>query len=623
VRHLVVGTAGHIDHGKSAIVEALTGVHPDRLVEEQRRGITIELGFADLELPPEGVVGFVDVPGHERFVRHMVAGATGFDAAMLVIAADEGVKPQTREHLAIMSLLGLAHGFVVLSKSDLVEHDLLELVAMEAREFLAGSFLAGAPVIPASAKTGAGIEELREALRGLLTSVPARAPTGVPRLAVDRSFAMRGFGTVVTGTLATGTLRVGDEVELLPSGARGRIRGLQVHKRSVPAASAGGRLAVNLQGLAVAQAPRGATLTSPGALRPTRRARVRVRWLPSALESVRRGGLVRMHHGTSEDEARLRVPRGSEELAEVHFAAPVVLLPGDRFVLRRPHPFDTIGGGVVIDAHPPRKRAGDTLRATVPAEGELVHTRIVRAGAAGAAADDLAAEIGWSQEEIEAEAGRLAAAGAIVRSGGRLVDAEAWSTASQAVAAELARAHRDDPLRSGVTRESLRRAAASSMGVDLFRALLDDLATRGAIRIAGDRVAAATHEVALGPEDRSRCEAIEEAFRRAGLDPPDAATTARALAGPRGPRFLELLVDRGRLVRIVDGRLFHAEALEEVRRKVRAWGSTSSTMDVATFKDLAGVTRKNAIPLLEQLDAERVTRRVGNVREIVARDLTR
>ncbi|HVQ35242.1 MAG TPA: selenocysteine-specific translation elongation factor, partial [Candidatus Bathyarchaeia archaeon] len=411
MRHLVVGTAGHIDHGKSALVEALTGIHPDRLAEERRRGITIELGFADLPLPPDGVVGFVDVPGHERFVRHMVAGASGFDAAMLVIAADDGVKPQTSEHLAILSLLGLAHGFVVLSKTDLVEADLLELVTLEARELVAGTFLEDAPVVPASARTGAGLDAVREALRSLLVSIPPRAAAGVPRLAIDRSFAMRGFGTVVTGTLASGTLHVGDEVEILPSGARARVRGLQVHKLPVEVAAAG-RLAVNLQGLAVRQAPRGATLTAPGALRPTRRARVRLSWLPGTPDAARRGP-VRFHHGTAEGDARVRLLRDEPGIAEVRLSSPAVLVPGDRFVLRRPEPLDTIGGGVVLDAHPPRKAASAGSRTAE--ENDLVGARVRRAGLAGIAASAVATETGRTLDEVEAEAALLAGRGAIVR----------------------------------------------------------------------------------------------------------------------------------------------------------------------------------------------------------------
>ena len=615
MRHIVVGTAGHIDHGKSAIVEALTGTHPDRLQEEQRRGITIELGFASLALPPDGVVGFVDVPGHERFVRHMVAGASGFDAALLVIAADEGVKPQTREHLAIMSLLGLSKGLVVLSKSELADPELVQLLELEVREFLQGSFLAEAPVLAVSARTGAGLDGLRDALRHLLRTIPPRAASGVARLSIDRSFAMRGFGTVVTGTLTSGSLHVGEEVEVLPAGTRARVRGLQVHGEDVEVATAGSRLAVNLQGLAVAEGPRGATLTTPNALRATRRARVRLDWVEGAAEEARRAGPVRFHHGTAELSARLSLPRGRDD-AEVRLEAPAVLVPGDRFVLRRPDPFDTIGGGVVVDAHPKHGRAA------TPDELAPVHSRIARAGPAGMPLVTLAAEIGWSTDEMEAEARRLATSGAIVRAAGRLVDASVWAAAGDAVREELARVHREEPLRAGVPRETLRRFAAAAMGPETFRELLDDLLRRGDVRLGGDRVAAASHEVVLSAEDAARSAAIDRTFRDAALDPPDAAAVVREKGGPQGRRLLELLVDRGRLVKIADGRLFHGEALEELRAKVRAFARTSSTMDVAAFKDLAGVTRKNAIPLLEQLDAERVTRRVGDRREILARDVT-
>jgi selenocysteine-specific elongation factor len=359
VRHLVVGTAGHIDHGKSALVFALTGVHPDRLAEEQRRGITIDLGFADLNVAPEGVLSFVDVPGHERFVRHMVAGVSGLDAVLLVVAADDGIKPQTREHLAICSLLGVRHGLVVISKADLVEPELRDVLALELRELLDGTFLASAPILAVSSRTGEGLDALREAMRRWLRELPERPAEGVARLPIDRSFVQKGFGTVVTGTLVAGTLHEGEEIEILPGARRGRVRGLQVHKHQVGEVRAGRRVAVNIQGLDCPDAPRGATLTAPSALLATRRARVRIELLPGAPPLLRKGGPVRFHQGTCERAARLRAAspgaEGSFE-ADLVFAQDTVLLPGDRFILRRPAPVDTIGGGVVIDAHPPRGR---------------------------------------------------------------------------------------------------------------------------------------------------------------------------------------------------------------------------------------------------------------------------
>jgi selenocysteine-specific elongation factor len=618
LRHLVVGTAGHIDHGKSALVEALTGVHPDRLEEEQRRGITIDLGFADLELEPEGVVSIVDVPGHERFVRHMVSGASGLDAVMLVIAADDGVKPQTREHLAIGSLLGLEHGIIVLTKSDLVDADVRDVVSLEARELAAGTFLENAPVVAVSARTREGLDALRAELRTLLASVPERPAQGVARLPIDRSFVLRGFGTVVTGTLASGTLREGQEVEILPLGNRGRIRSLQVHKRQVSEAGAGRRVAVNLQGLDRDDAPRGATLADTAALLVTRRIRVLLEFLPGAAPRLRGGGVLRFHQGTCERAARLRRmrPDGSGGIeGEIVLDEDTVLLPGDRFILRRPAPVDTVGGGVVIDAHPARSRAAAGRSAAFGTEAWA--ERIARSGASGRAASAISAELGRSPEEAERETADLLANGRIVKAAGLLFDASVWREIESRAQSALEAFHAREPLRPGISREALRAETAQAMTGEAFRELLAGLTRSGVVRLQGDTVARAGFRVVLSPSDATDMERIEGAFRRGGLNPPTSDEATSGLRTPHAGRLLRLLVEQGRLVKIRDGRLFHADALAAVRRKLREFGRTSGTIDVGTFKDLAGVTRKNAIPLLEQFDDERLTRREGNARRIL------
>ena len=627
MRHVVAGTAGHIDHGKSALVEALTGVHPDRLKEEQRRGITIDLGFADFELPPDGVVSLVDVPGHERFVRHMVAGASGLDVVLLVVAADDGIKPQTHEHLAICSLLGMRHGIVVLSKIDLVEPDLRQVVALEVRDMLRGTFLEGAPLVPVSSRTREGIDALRDELRRLLRELPERPAEGVARLPIDRSFVQKGFGTVVTGTLVSGSLAEGDEIEILPGGKRGRVRGLQVHKRKVNDARAGRRVAVNIQGLDCIEAPRGATLTSPQALLTTRRARVLVELLKTAPAALQRGGTVRLHQGTCERAARLRVvarsAAGALE-ADLVLAEDTVLLPGDRFILRRPAPVDTIGGGVVVDAHPLRRRH-DRLRAVRhPASREDAWIeRIARAGAAGRPAAAIAAELGRSVEEVEKDLGPLIEDGRVVRAAGLLFAGAVWHETRQRALVSLRAFHAAEPLISGMAREGLRAQVVREMPPEAFRDLLHALAAAGDVRLAGDRLALAGHRVVLSPDDASRAASIEDAFRRAGLDPPPIEDVLRGLGGSHGPRLRDWLVEEGKLVRIRDGRLFHGEALEALRRKLREFARTSATIEIGAFKELAGATRKNAIPLLEQFDDERLTRREGNVRRILTNDATR
>lgn len=437
MRQLVVGTAGHIDHGKSALVRALTGKDPDRLAEERRRGITIDLGFADLPLDDARTVSFVDVPGHERFVRHMIAGAGGVDAVLLVVAADEGVQPQTLEHLAICRLLRIGAGIVALSKCDRADADVREVVRLELAERLAGTFLERAPAIETSARTGTGLDALRAALGGLFDRVEPRAERGVPRLPIDRSFSLKGFGSVVTGTLAAGALAVGDEIAVLPGDRRGRIRGLQVHGRPVERAGPGTRVAVNVGNLDTAELPRGATLTRPDGLATARRALVQVELLPGAPEALARtGGPVRFHQGTFECAARLR-PLGDPPAegvalpAELRLAAEAVLAPGDRFVLRRPAPVDTVGGGTVVDPGPGRlRRAEAAARASeTPADPEgALAARVERAGLPGVEA---AALRRWSGlgDAFAAALDALERAGRVRAAAGQVVSAASWREA--------------------------------------------------------------------------------------------------------------------------------------------------------------------------------------------------
>lgn len=624
MRSLVLGTAGHIDHGKSALVEALTGVHPDRLEEEKRRGITIDLGFADLELGEDRLLAIVDVPGHERFVRHMVAGAAGIDAVLLVVAADDGVRPQTREHLDICRLLGVAHGVVALTKVDLVDPDVREVALLETREFVRGSFLENATIVPVSARTGAGLETLKAALSALFDRAEPRVSGGAPRLPIDRSFVLRGFGTVVTGTLYAGTLEEKQEVEILPGGRRARIRGLQIHGRPVRSVRSGTRVAVNLQGVETDEAPRGSTVTIPGALGSTTEVWARVRFLSSAPEALReRGGAIRFHHGTCERSGRLRVLRrgtASEADAEIRLDEETILLPGDRFILRRPRPLDTVAGGEIVDPHPPRGAARARARREglgTAAGGDLVRDRVARAASSGADPAEIAQALGFARDELEPRLAELERSNAVVRRGSRVFDRAVWDRVEARALAILESFHRAEPLQPGMRREDLRAAADRGLPLDAWRDMLDRLAGRGAIRLEGEKVALAEHRVVLSGGDLEVANRIEARFRDAGLDPPDPKVVVAENGDPAARRVLETLVDRGRLVRIRDGRIFHAEPLAELRVKVADYGRRSRTIDVAAFKDLAGVTRKNAIPLLEQLDAERRTRRVGNIREIL------
>lgn len=621
-RHLVLGTAGHIDHGKSALVLALTGTDPDRWQEEKRRGITIDLGFADLTLDEERVLSFVDVPGHERFVRHMVAGATGIDAVMLVVAADQGVQPQTREHLEICRLLGLERGIVALTKSDLVDADLLEVVSLEVRELLEGTFLEDAPIVPVSSKTGEGLDDVRSALAGLFDAVAPRSATGVSRLPIDRSFVMRGFGTVVTGTLVSGALATGDEVVVLPSGKRGRVRGLQVHRATVERVHAGQRTAVNLQGLDCADVPRGATLTGPGALSSTRRVWANVTLLEQAPQSLRRGGPVRFHQGTCERAARFRVLETGDDgtlRVELYLEESAVLAPGDRFILRRPAPVDTVGGGTIVDVRPPRpKEATETAfgEEALDLDTALV-LRLDRVGATGRDLEGLAAELAVTQQQLEDRLADLQRQGTIVRAGARLFDGQTWQELRQTTTDHLEKFHEREPLRTGISREELRARVARTMPQDAWRQLLEQVAAAGGARLDADKVALARHEVVLEGAERELADRIDRAYVEGGLEPPELAEAIGNAQMASARKIVDLLIARGSLVRIQDGKLFHARALEALVDKLAAYAKESRTIDVAGFKALAGVTRKHAIPLLEHFDAQRITRRVGNNREIL------
>lgn len=621
-RHIVLGTAGHIDHGKSSLVRALTGIDPDRLQEEKRRGITIELGFADLDLGQGRVLSLVDVPGHERFVRHMVAGASGMDAVMLVVAADQGVQPQTREHLHICSLLDLRRGLVVVTKTDLVERELLDVVVLELEELVRDTFLESAPVLRVSAKTGEGLDALRQALVSLVESQPPRQATGLARLPIDRSFVLKGFGTVVTGTLVSGTLRGGEEVEVLPGHARGRIRGLQVHGKAVESAMAGQRTAVNLQGLDCADVPRGATLTVPSTLATTRRAWARLYLLPSAPESLKKGGPARFHQGTCERQASIRVLGAlhEDELGiELHLGRETVLAPGDRFILRRPSPVDTVGGGVIFDVRPPARKEyeAEALDLARLKPAAAIQARLARAGVAGREAVDLCSELGMQRDELQGHLSWLEQASHALQVGSRWVEQRAWQAKEELALQAVRSFHQKQPLRAGLTREELRSAVGREMPRELWRELLESLARRQAVRLEGERIAEAGHRVVLDAAGLELARRIEEHYRKAALDPPDQSEVSGNSERDTAAPIIDYLIRQGKLVRIQDGRLFHAEALDRLRSKLRDYARRSSTIDVGDFKQLAGVTRKNAIPLLEQLDAERTTRRVGNLREIL------
>jgi selenocysteine-specific elongation factor len=638
MKSIVVGTAGHIDHGKSALVRALTGTDPDRLKEEKARGITIDLGFAHLEIDGTNVA-FVDVPGHERFVKNMLAGAGGIDLVMLVIAADESVMPQTREHFHICSLLNVAGGLIVLTKSDLVDQDMLELATLEARELAVGSFLEDAPVIAVSSKTGAGLDQLRQSLLTSAAGVKGRDEDGPARLPIDRVFSVKGFGTVVTGTLVSGRLTADEEVAVMPHDRRVKVRGLQVHGRSEPVAGAGRRVAINLGGIELTDLERGDVLCTPGAFDPTRRFDTVIDLLADA-RTLRHGARVRFHHGTSEilgrvalssiqgsDAPPAEVNAGASAYARLRLEAPAVLTRGDRFILRAYSPPVTIGGGVVVDPQPPRGaiRTGPgraRFRRLDPArqgDDEVVAAFVEERGALGLPASALTSRAGLTPSTATSAIERLVGADRVRRVGDLLVAAAVIDDRSTRLMTALQAHHAAQPLSEGVPREEARDRIVGRAAPEVFDYVIDGLVRAGTL-VARDRLALAGHRISLSPEEARAQEAIERVYREAGLAPPDlkVAATGAGLDPAVADRVGRLLLRQKSLVKIEE-MLFHADALASLRADVKALKLANATarVDVAAFKERYGISRKYAIPLLEYLDRERITRRVGDSRVVL------
>jgi selenocysteine-specific elongation factor len=634
---LIVGTAGHIDHGKSALVRALTGVDPDRLPEEKRRGITIDLGFADLELD-ELRIGFVDVPGHERFVKNMLAGAHGIDLLALVIAADEGVMPQTREHFDICRLLDVRNGLVVITKTDLVDEEMLALVEDDARELIAGSFLEEAPLVSVSSRTGAGLDQLKSRLSELGKRVPPRSKDFMTRLPIDRAFSMKGFGAVVTGTLISGQITEGDELELLPLQVNVRVRGLQVHNKSVHAAHAGQRTAVNLAGIDTAQIERGMVLARAGRLRPTQIMDVWIEVLPGASRAVRSRSRVRFHIGATEVLGRVRVLEGSQieagssGFAQLRLEAPVVAVHGDRFILRSYSPAETIAGGVIVDPFATKHRAREMdhtlqlLRLLRRDERAAKFEGFVRAsGVRGLRLADLAAATGWTNEVLASVATEAQTTGSVVDVAGLFIARDSVERLSAALSAELERHHKREPLARGMLRETLREKVFTHSAPELFSGVLARLEAEGKIVSEKDIVRSSTHSVGLSDQDVALSERIEQIYLTAGVEAPsldDAMTKANVPASQRAQarKLLQLLLDDKKLVRIQGEMFMHSQVIQNLKTKLLTYASQHEPdrlIDVTTFKDLAGVSRKYAIPLLEYFDRDQTTRRAGDKRLIL------
>jgi selenocysteine-specific elongation factor len=631
MKSIIVGTAGHIDHGKTALVKALTGIDADRLEEEKRRGITIDLGFAHMDLPAANGetlrLGFVDVPGHERFVRNMLAGVGGIDLVLLVIAADESIKPQTREHFDILQLLGVQRGITVLTKSDAVDADTLDVVRLEVEEFLRGTFLhESKSIIAVSSLTGAGLDQLKQAVIEAATDVPPRDSQAIARLPIDRVFTMKGFGTVVTGTLIAGTIRKEDELEVFPSGQRVRVRGLQVHGQNAEAAIAGQRTALNLAGASMEDLSRGMTLTPPGTFEATRRADVSLRLLSSASRPLKNRARVHFHSNTMETVAEVLL-RGTKTIAPdeeafVRLKLPeaALLLPGDRFIIRQFSPVVTIGGGVVLDAAPILRRPGqnDFLQTLAGGNPEaILQARIARRQQEGISLSRLVGETGWARSVVESLLSGPVKQGRVVRIADLFLESSVVDGLKRLIISCAGNFHTKNPLVKGIGKEELR--VNTKTRPEVFDALVAGLAHENKIEVVADVVQLPGLGVVMKDEEAAAKKNIEEAFGQAGLKVPALQEVIAGLKVDkvRAQKIVTLLLRDKILIKVSEELVFHRSALAELRRQVAAYRVKSSKIDVAHFKELAGVSRKYAIPLLEYLDRERVTRRVGDAREIL------
>ena len=607
-RHFILGTAGHVDHGKSALIKALTGVETDRLKEERDRGISIELGFAELPLDDDTVLGVVDVPGHERFVKQMVAGAGGVDLAFLVVAADEGVMPQTVEHLEILSSLGVRGGVIVITKVDLVDRELAEVAAEEVRDLAAGTFLDDKPAVIVSAVTGEGLDELKAALAAEVAALPARAGAGPFRLPVDRVFTMPGAGVIVTGTCWSGSVKVGDQLLVEPGGAKVRVRDVQAHGRAVPVGGSGQRLAVALHGVKKDEMARGGQVLSAGAATPTRRLDARVTLVAHFDGELKNRQRVHVHHAGREvlgrvvllDEELLSHESGtSTALVQINLEAPLVPASGDRLVLRFYSPLLTMAGGTVLAVDPPRRRRFD--------DKALYELAVLEEGDPAEMFRQELREAGWEGLKA-ADHEDFAADEAVLPVGRRLYDRALAEDAATTLDTLAREAYEKNPLRGGASKEEARRRVKFTAGNTEWNALLEALAAERGWVTAGDRIGPAGADV-LPPDLQAAVDAVEKALKDAGLPGTDTAGLGADAEEP-----LRYLAARGRAVAITPEYLVHADALAQLRTSLRGWFADEGNFKFADFRGLTGLSRKLGIPMLEFLDARKWTRRVGDLR---------
>jgi selenocysteine-specific elongation factor len=633
MKSIIIGTAGHIDHGKTALVKALTGIDADRLEEEKRRGITIDLGFAHLELAaPSGEkirLGFIDVPGHERFVRNMLAGVGGIDLVLMVIAADESIKPQTREHFEICRLLSIPRGITVITKSDMVDEDTLSVVRMEIEDFVRGSFLdvSRSPVVAVSALKGTGLDELKREIVRLAADVPARDTEALFRLPIDRVFTMKGFGAVITGTLIAGKVKKEEEVEVFPGRKRARVRGVQVHGSTSEQAIAGQRTALNLAGVQMEELSRGMTLAAPGAFEPTQKLEVQISLLKDA-KPLKNRARVHFHAFTSETIAEValhginELKPGASAFAQLRTAEPLLLLPGDRAILRQFSPVITIGGAVVLDAFPLSRQKQEAVQRFLQTlssgnRQDALLARIARRGHEGLSLAAAVRETGLKQSVLQPVIAALIQQKQIIQVAEFLLSSDALQKTRDKLIAALEAFHKANPLVGGISKEELREKLGLHQTV--MEAMLAQLTRDKKAEVAGEQVRLSGRGVELKDEEAKAKAQIEKAFADAGLKVPLMKEVLDKLPvdKARAQKLVTLLLRDRVLIKLADDLVFHQTALEGLRQLMATQKAKTQKIDVATFKDLLGVTRKYAIPLLEYLDQQRITRRVGDERIIL------
>jgi len=631
MKHFIIGTAGHVDHGKTALIKAITGIDTDRLKEEKERGISIELGFASLTLPDGRTFGIVDVPGHERFIRNMVSGASGIDMVIMVIAADEGVMPQTREHLHICSLLGIKKGLVALTKVDMVAGEWLDLVKDDVREFLKGTFLEASPVIPVSSIAGTGLKELLDALGRVASEIEGESEEGPFRLPVDRAFTMKGFGTVVTGTLISGDIKLGEEVEILPPGITAKVRGIQIHNQSATIAEAGQRTAINLQGVERNTIVRGVVLARPRTFKPSIRLDVCLEYLSNNNRRLKNRNLVRFHVGTNEVIGRIilldreDVEPGAKASTQIVLESPIVAMARDRFVIRSYSPVTTIGGGMIVDPLPKKhKRSSEKVNHEINilhdgTDRERTAIIIERSGIDGIGISELEMRTGIHQNILKDILGTLSLKKQVVVldvDESRIVSSSIYQNLQDRILLEMRAYHERYPLKEGISKEELRSTAGQFARQRLFNMAVRELEKRGEIVVEKENIRLSGHRVDLKGELEDLRSKIAQTYTNAGLTPPSIKELMEKFAGQRSlaESVINVMLKEGSLIKINEDLYFHKEVLSRLREDYKTLLVRDGKATPASMKELTGLSRKYIIPLMEYFDITKLTIRAGDHR---------